>query len=180
MKTGTKSILFGVHQFVLHPLTVYAAWIWSYRKLPNWREAVCIVIHDWGYWGKTNMDDEEGEKHVEWAAAFALRFLDEVDSPCPYWNLCIFHSRHYARKYQIQPSQLCWADKASLLFEAWWTYLPRAWASGELTEYRVLASSAGLIPLWASHREWFSLIRYRLVKLGREKRGDAVSYANLQ
>lgn len=26
MRIGTKSILFGVHQFIWHPVTVYIAW----------------------------------------------------------------------------------------------------------------------------------------------------------
>lgn len=57
MKTGTKSLLFGVHQFIWHPLTVLLAWIKLYGW-PAWEELVCIIIHDWGYWGKSNMDGE--------------------------------------------------------------------------------------------------------------------------
>lgn len=198
MKKGTKSILFGVHQFLWHPLTVFLAWIWLFRSLPTWREAVCIVIHDWGYWGKANMDDEEGEKHPELGADIAHKLLDErvvqYGFECPggrlisfrsrtlkentFHDLCLYHSRHYARNAGVEPSKLCWADKLSIMFEPWWLYLPRAWASGELSEYRAIAAGTGFISLSASNREWFAWLQKRLVKLGKEKRGDVVTYTN--
>lgn len=173
MKTGTKSILFGVHQFLLHPLVVWIAWVWCFRKAPSWKETICIIIHDWGYWGKINMDDEEGEKHPEWAANIAGRFLGSY-----HHDLCLYHSRHYARNAGKEPSNLCWADKLSILCEPWWLYLPRAWASGELFEYRKIADATGFLPLTATHRQWYCWIQERLGTLGREKRGDAVSYVN--
>lgn len=171
MKTGTKSVLFGVHQFAWHPLTVWLAWIWLYRKPPTWRETVCIVIHDWGYWGKACMDDEEGEKHPEVGARIAGALFGQE-----FHDLCLYHSRHYARNAGMEPSKLCWADKLSIVFEAWWLYLPRAIASGELAEYRKAA--AGFLPEGASNRVWFRWVRDRLATLGREKRGNAVPYVN--
>lgn len=173
MKTGTKSLLFGVHQFILHPLTVWIGWIWLYGKLPTWQELICIVIHDWGYWGKTKMDDEEGERHPEFAAKIALYLFGPK-----YHDLCLFHSRHYARNAGQEPSLLCWADKISILCEPWWLYLPRAWASGELFEYREIAANTGFMPMSASHREWYKWIQDRLGTLGKEKRGDVVPYIN--
>ena len=189
MKTGTKSLLFGVHQFLWHPVTVWIAWVWLFRKLPNIKETICIIVHDWGYWGKTNMDDEEGERHPETGAKIAHVLLDRwifipelhdfdlsVRKTTVYRDLCLFHSRHYARKAGQEPSLLCWADKLSIIFEPWWLYLPRAWASGELYEYRKIAS--GFVPLSASHREWYRWVQNRLSTLGREKRGDVVPYCN--
>jgi hypothetical protein len=182
MKTGTKSLLFGVHQFIWHPITVYIAWIWINKSLPNWKETVCIIIHDWGYWGKDNMDDEEGEKHPEWAANWARKHLDIhiknwfYPKQNEYYELCLFHSRHLARYYNAKPSRLCWPDKLSIIFEPWWLYLPRAWATGELYEYREQAKA--FIPLSASHREWFKWVKNRLATLGIEKRGDVVPYVN--
>lgn len=173
MKTGTKSLLFGVHQFAWHPFTVWLAWIWLFRKLPTFKETICIVIHDWGYWGSAHMDDERGERHPELGAKIAgYLFGGKYD------RLCLFHSRHYARNFNSEPSPLCWADKLSILFEPWWLYLPRAWASGELAEYRQIANDTGFMSLEVSHREWHSWIRERLLTLGKEKRGDAVEYAN--
>ncbi len=171
MKTGTKSLIFGVHQFLLHPLTVWIAWIWFFRKLPTWRELICIFIHDWGYWGKAHMDDTEGEKHPEFAARIADKLFGTE-----YRDLCLYHSRHYARKAGAQPSNLCWADKLSILCEPWWLYLPRAWASGELLEYREIAT--GFVPPCASHRAWYAWVQDHLGTLGREKQGDVVPYVN--
>jgi hypothetical protein len=179
MRTGTKSLLFGVHQFFIHPVTVAVAWRRLFGKWPSWQEGVCIVIHDWGYWGKDNMDDKDGERHPEFGARLAHRLLDGwSERSMVYHDLCLYHSRHYARNVGAEPSLLCWADKTSILCEAWWTYLPRAWASGELAEYRRNAADAGILPLGNSHRQWFALMRDRLGKLGREQRGDAVSYVN--
>lgn len=173
MRTGTKSLLFGVHQFLWHPVTVWVAWVWLFRKIPTWREFVCIVIHDWGYWGKDKMDDKEGERHPEVGARIADRLFG-----ADYRDLVLLHSRHYARNTGEDPSPLCWADKTSIIFEPWWLYLPRAWASGELDEYRTIAASSGFIPMTSSHREWYRWIQDRLSTLGKEKRGDAVPYVN--
>jgi hypothetical protein len=173
MKTGTKSILFGVHQFLIHPVTVFLAWVWLYRKLPNWRECVCILIHDWGYVGYDQMDSKGGEKHPEYAAGIAYQWLGDY-----YYRLCLFHSRHYARQAGIEPSLLCWADKFSLYFERWWTYLPRARLSGELIEYRFTAHVSGHVHWNVPDREWFEWIREKSIKCARARRGDAVPYMN--
>jgi hypothetical protein len=163
MKTGTKSLLFGVHQIFWHPITVWIAWIYLYRKCPTWKESICIIIHDWGYWGKICMDDEEGETHPELGAKIARKLFGQC-----YYDFCLYHSRHYAKKIGIEPSKLCWADKCSIIFDPWWLYLPRALASGELKEYRKNASN--FVPLEKSHKEWFGWIRIRFKNLALEKK----------
>lgn len=173
MKKGTKSLLFGVHQFLWHPFTVWMAWVYLYRSLPTWRECVCIFIHDWGYWGKAHMDDAEGERHPEFGASIADKLFGDE-----YADLCLLHSRHYSRTVGKNPSRLCWADKLSIIFEPWFLYLPRAWLSGELHEYRLTAHKAGLCNCSASHRQWYRWIQDRLSKLGRSRRGCAVEYVN--
>ena len=160
MKVGTKSLLFGVHQFLWHPITVLMAW-WKLYGRPGWREVVCIIIHDWGYWGSPNMDGEEGEKHPELGARIAGRLFGEK-----YHDLCLYHSRHYTRTAGAEPSKLCWADKLSIMYEPWWWYLPRAFMSGELFEYRRVASS--YLPMDRKHREWFMWVKSRLVKIGQK------------
>jgi len=180
MRRGTKSILFGVHQFIIHPIVVLIAWVKLYGR-PNWKEFVCIIIHDWGYWGKRKMDDEEGERHPEWAARFALLWLDWGDLETKgftYFDLCLYHSRHLAKARGVEPSRLCWADKLSILYEPWWFYLPRAWASGELQEYREAAAKGWGISLSATHREWYRFVQEKLAILAREQKGDAVPYVN--
>ena len=187
MRTGTKSLLFGVHQFLWHPVTVWLAWVYLFRELPNWRECVCILIHDWGYWGKQNMDSLGGEDHPIWAARWALQYLDDPAIDWDPWSgelfdtryhdLCLYHSRHFAKTAGKEPSKLCWADKCSVIFDPWWLYLPRAWLSGELDEYRRLsAARADGVPYAAPHLTWYRWLREILIKLGKSQRADAVEY----
>lgn len=142
MRVGTKSLLFGVHNIIWHPVTVIRAWRELYGTWPNWKELVCIVIHDWGYWGSPNMDGPEGEDHPEFGAHFAKNWLDGWSNPFSladedwhYYGMCLYHSRHYARRGGKEPSKLCWADKLSIKYDPRWFYLLRARLSGELTEY---------------------------------------------
>ena len=172
MKTGTKSLLFGVHQVFLHPVTVALAWIWLYRRLPTFREAVCIVVHDWGYFGKAFMDDEDGGRNPELGAKIAGALFGLA-----YHDLCLFHSRHYAKAAGREPSLLCWPDKLSLLFDPWWLYLPRALASGELAEYREMAINAGFITETSTNREWHTWIRGYFSKVGIERRANPLQTA---
>ena len=168
MTTGTKSLLFGVHQFIWHPITVFLAW----KKLygwPDWKTMICIIIHDWGYWGSPNMDGPEGERHPVRAANIASNLLDTR-----YGLLCLYHSRHYAKANNHEPSQLCWADKLSIMYEPWWLYLPRAYLSGELFEYRRVA--AEYLPITKTHREWFAWVKDRLVTLGKEQSSQSVPF----
>ena len=178
MKTGTKSLLFGVHQFIWHPVTVFLAWHELYG-FPNWKELVCIIIHDWGYWGSPNMDGAEGERHPEFAANLALKYLDhptvENDLDSHYYALCLFHSRHYAkRNFNATPSKLCWADKLSIKYDPWWFYLPRAWLSGELKEYRAL--HAGMGEDFKTHREWYFWASERAIKMGAAQNSQGISF----
>lgn len=170
MTTGTKSLLFGVHQVLWHPITVLLAWIHLYG-LPNWKELVCIIIHDWGYWGKAKMDDAEGETHPRWAAHKAMKWFG-----VEYFVLCLYHSRHYAKRHNKEPSRLCWADKLSFLYDPWWFYLPRAWLSGELTEYREMAEKRGDCGNRKTAREWHKHMRNVMWMLAIQKKGDATPY----
>jgi hypothetical protein len=136
MKTGTKSLLFGVHQFLWHPLTVALAWHKLYRKWPTWREAVCIVIHDWGYWGCENMDDAQGELHPYVGARIAKHLFGYR-----YATLVLLHSRHLARSRNQEPSALCWPDKLSHIYYPVWLYWFLSSITGEIKEYKVNAEA---------------------------------------
>ena len=68
MKIGTKSVLFGAHCFLLHPFFVAIAWIKLYGFPFDPRIWIAFFVHDLGYFGKPNMDGEEGETHVEFGA----------------------------------------------------------------------------------------------------------------
>lgn len=168
MKIGQRSLLIGVRQYIWHPVTVWLAWHKLYG-LPSLKETICIIIHDWGYWFCSDMDGEEGERHPEHGAKIALRLFGPV-----YSDMVLFHSRNYAGLWDTQPSKLYWADKLSLIYEPWWLYLPRAWASGELFEYREKAAMAGFIPLTENHRTWFAWIKEDLVKQVKKHQGMAM------
>ena len=133
MKIGTKSILFGAHQFLIHPAFVFLAW-WKLYGFP-WdpRLWLAFFLHDLGYIGKPNMDGLEGDTHPRWAAArmnvFGKRWRD----------LCLYHSRFYAKRDGAKPSRLCFADKLAMPLEPRWLYLPRVIWSGEIDEYMSLA-----------------------------------------
>jgi len=178
MNVGTKSLLIGVHQFLWHPITVLLAWIHLYG-FPNWKELICIVIHDLGYCGSPNMDGIEGEMHPRYAAMLANIYLDKTPGKQYAWEgtysaLCLFHSRHYAKHLGCEPSKLCWADKLSIKYDPWWLYLPRAWLSGELSEYRNLHGSMG--ENFKTHRDWYKWVSARAVKMGEQQSSEGISF----
>lgn len=130
MKIGTKSLLFGSHQFLLHPWFVAAAW-WKLYGFP-WdpRLWVAFFVHDLGYIGKPNMDGPEGEDHVLLGA-----WIMGVLFGRKWRYFCACHSRFWARNYCLDPSRLCYADKLAISLTPAWLYLPLARASGEIHEY---------------------------------------------
>lgn len=147
LKRGTKSILFGVHQFIWHPFTVWRAFRYLYGRNPGLSGAICIFAHDLGYWGKNTMDGPDGRTHPEGGARIARRLV--------YWaarlrgkgkqharqlatqafDYCLFHSTHYAQLKNREVSPLYLPDKVCVLFDPPWFYLLRARLSGELKEY---------------------------------------------
>jgi len=130
MKIGTRSVLFGAHQFLIHPVFVAYAW-WRLYGIPlDPRLWIAFIVHDLGYLGKPNMDGPEGEKHPIWAAEFMHGLFGHE-----WWLLCIGHSRFYAKKIGITPSPLCMADKLAVALEPVWLYLPRVILTGEIKEY---------------------------------------------
>ncbi len=78
MRRGAEQqpLLFGAHAFWLHPWFVAWAW-WKLYGFP-WdpRLWVAFIVHDWGYWGLSAMDDEEGEKHPKIGAAIMHWLFD--------------------------------------------------------------------------------------------------------
>ena len=157
MKTGTKSLLFGVHQLFWHPIVVYIAWLFMYGQ-PSFKELICIFIHDWGYIGKPNLDGKEGLLHPELGAKIARTLFGDK-----YYYLCAGHSRSYSKLINIEPSKLCWADKLAFVFDPMAFYLLRAKLSGELTEIRHYGLNNEIIDLDASNKAWFeTTIKYTL------------------
>ncbi len=149
MKVGTKSVLFGVHCFLIHPWLIALAW-WKLYGFP-WdpRLWLCFLVHDIGYIGKPNMDGPEGELHP-WLGAWIVSVMCDwphalrngVFWDCimcrwlgPWGNFSLLHSRYLAKSMGLQPSKLAIADKLAIAIEPSWLYLPRAIWSGEINDY---------------------------------------------
>lgn len=163
MRIGTKSVLFGVHQFAVHPWFVAWAW-WKLYGFP-WdpRLWVAFFLHDIGYLGKPNMDGLAGERHPVAGAIIMGRLFGQ------WWHdFVLLHSRFWSKALGRAPSKLCAADKLSLALTPWWLYLPLALASGEIYEYRGLHAAAAdgkgkyaadlysTHVLGKTHRQWLS------------------------
>lgn len=161
---GTRSLLFGVHQIFWHPLTVYLAW-WKLYGRPSWKESVCIFIHDWGYWGKVDIDGEHGQNHPELGARIAGYLFGKE-----YHDLVLYHSRTYAKKNGVKPSLLCWPDKLSISVDPKSFYLFRARISGELKEY--MEKARKYHGMHMTDDEWYDWLRYHLREAAYQEAGD--------
>lgn len=87
MQIGTRSLLFGAHQFLLHPLVLAYSWwrLFGFQTvrdgyvathLLDWRLWLCFLVHDWGYFGCPEMDGPVGEAHPFAGARLVSRLLD--------------------------------------------------------------------------------------------------------
>ena len=168
MKIGTKSLLFGVHQFAIHPWFVAWAW-WRLYGFPfDPRLWVAFFVHDLGYWGKPNLDGPEGERHPEFGAR-VMSIFDRRSrfGVCPrhrarngkrlfssWSDFCLYHSRFLAKQAGMPFSRLCVADKLAIALTPAWLYLPMARLSGELGKY--MRGKGARTPAGErTPREWF-------------------------
>src|SRR5258708_21448786 len=116
MRTGTKSVLFGFHKFLIHPLFVARAWSILYGFPVDPRLWLAFFVHDLGYIGKVNMDDEAGETHPELGAKIMSVFGKE-------WrDLVLLHSRYYSKRLGRPVSKLCVADKLGITLYPYWLW----------------------------------------------------------
>ncbi|MBX7204171.1 MAG: hypothetical protein K1X81_01990 [Bacteroidia bacterium] len=153
MKVGTKSVLFGAHCFFIHPWFVAFAW-WKLYGFPfDPRLWVAFFVHDLGYFGKSNMDGEEGEAHPYWGAClmgflFGKRWFD----------FTLYHSRFLSKRNGAHYSRLCVADKLAICLTPAWLYLPMVRATGEINEYMKDAArnSNGQIAVQDSQKKWYA------------------------
>lgn len=133
LSVGTRSVLYGAHQFLIHPMFVAAAW-WRLYGFPwDLRLWVAFAVHDLGYIGKPNMDGPEGEAHPYLGARIMLLFGRQWHD----FTLC--HSRFMARRLGRSVSRLCLADKLATVLIPAWLYLPLANLTGEIHEYMAIA-----------------------------------------
>jgi hypothetical protein len=138
MNVGTRSLLFGYHCFFIHPIALAVAWIKLYGWPRDYRIWIAFVVHDWGYWGKANMDGPEGETHPYFGARLMCAFFDTIPGTSNYrkwYNFMLYHSRFLARKDGAKPSQLCYADKMAIIIQPAWLQLLLMTLTGEWREY---------------------------------------------
>jgi hypothetical protein len=154
VKIGTKSVLFGIHCFAIHPWFVALAW-WKLYGFPlDPRIWVAFFVHDLGYIGKPNMDGPEGEEHPILGARI-MTWLFDREATQMFSDNCgrsfclggwgrfsLLHSRYFAKSIGRGHSRLCVADKLAFCLTPRWLYLPMAKATGELTEYMKNAQKA--------------------------------------
>lgn len=131
MPLGTKTLLFGVHQALIHPFLVFISWLCLYRHLPTWRECICIFIHDWGYWGMKSLKCSTGDTHPEYGAKLAEKWFGPQ-----YRDFILGHSSFYVKRNGIQPSKLMAADKYWHCIVPLWFYKLLAVPTGEWKHYR--------------------------------------------
>ena len=115
MKLGTKSVLFGAHCFFIHPLFLALAW-WKLYSFPfDPRLWIAFFVHDLGYLGCENMDDDKGEQHPYLGASIMKGFdrsrpdLNRGTAPGDllWHDFTLYHSRFLSKRHDRLPSRLC-------------------------------------------------------------------------
>lgn len=142
MRVGTKSVLFGVHQFLMHPLTVAAAWVLEYGlesvydryvgyvSIFDPRLWMCFFVHDLGYLGKENMDGLEGKLHPLLGGKIMGKLFGSK------WRMfCVCHSGSMCDILKTGRSRLHQPDKRAMLMWPEQLYISMGRASGEIYEY---------------------------------------------
>lgn len=175
---GTRSLLWGAHQVLLHPLFVALAWRRLYgswpRRLPIW---VAFVIHDWGYFGLPNLDGREGSAHPLRGANLLGRLFDRrvhVVWAGEWWRFAAGHSRTCAAKLGIPTSELMAADKLATVLMPLPLYAGLCWLSGEWQEYHWRWMDAGTYPGSGDDNVW-QWARHLRANWRRFERADAVA-----
>lgn len=132
MRVGTKSLLYGGHQFIIHPIILFFCY-WKLYGFPlDPRLWACFVVHDWGYFGCRDMDGTDGKMHP----TFGATILESIFGR-RWGGFCVTHSRsvveflnnvHGSDKHKI--SRLGIADKLAIVYTPIWLYCKE-----ELSEY---------------------------------------------
>jgi predicted HD phosphohydrolase len=113
MTEGTKSYLFGCHQFLIHPLCVLFAWVKIYRRCPEPWQVVCIFLHDIGHIGKQYLSNYEDKKNHWFLGAQIAGMLFGAKG-------ILFVAGHtkqsrYSRSALFLPDKVSW-----LIAPRWW------------------------------------------------------------
>lgn len=154
MTLGTKTLLFGVHQIIIHPLFVLYAWIKLYKSFPGFKELVCIFIHDWGYWGKPSIKCADGDTHPEFGAKIASFLFGSQ-----WGDFILGHSTKYIKKYNVKSSKLMPPDKYWHCLVPLWIYKCLSIPTGELNHYMETWKNHYKLDNDLSIEEWWNHIQ---------------------
>lgn len=131
MTEGTKSYLFGCHQFFLHPLWILFAWRLEYGSWPRLWEIICIFLHDVGICGRQYMSDDEAKAgHWQLGGVIAQQFFLAWGLPKIARRSFDFIAGHCPHESGFPKSMMFRPDKRSYLVAPmwwkWWNY----WVEG--------------------------------------------------
>lgn len=115
---GTKSYLFGCHQFFIHPMCVLVGWLKVHGRFPAFWELCCIFLHDIGHWGKNYLTHyPEKREHWRLGAEIALRLFGLKG-----YLLIAGHTKSsgFPRSDLFLPDKVSW-----LVAPKWWLYSNR-------------------------------------------------------
>lgn len=115
MTEGTRSVLFGSHNPLMHGYCVLKAWRHLYKCNPEPWELVCILVHDLGHIGLNYLSDPL-QKNAHWVmGAVIARWLCGEKG----FKLCAGHTN----KSGYLLSALKLADKYSwVVAPLWWLH----------------------------------------------------------
>jgi len=131
MKVGTKTLLCGTHQVILHPVLMLVAFIKVHRRCPSMAEFLAIWLHDIGYWGRAGLDIKGGEEHPYAGAKLMEKLFGKHGR-----DLVLGHSSCTCAKEGIEKSSLYLPDKHYFLLLPPRLHWLLAILSGECEEYK--------------------------------------------
>jgi hypothetical protein len=161
MKTGTKSLLIGAHQFIIHPICVAIAWNRLYGFPKDIRLWCAFFLHDIGYFGCSNIDGLEGKKHPYLGANIISCLFDRQNYA--WFQFSVLHSGYIAKIYGMEASKLCAADKLAFCIHPKWMYLLGCTLSGEIKEYLNNAKENGGYK-FTNKKEWHKRIYFHMLR----------------
>ena len=134
MNEGTKSYLFGCHQFFFHPLWVLFAWRLEYKSWPKLWQIICILLHDVGIIGRQYIAvDESKLGHWMLGANIAQRLFLRLDMPKIAWKSWVLIAGHCPNESSLPKSKLFISDKRAYLIEPMWM----KWLNYYLEDFRI-------------------------------------------
>ena len=115
MKQGTKSVLFGDHS-IIHSYLVWRSWKILFGKYPTFKQTICILLHDIGYFGTDYNTLRTNSGHAELGAYIAGRLFG-----AEYAKFVLGHSSKAIEEFNIPESLLVIPDEYSwLIAPMWW------------------------------------------------------------